>query len=217
MTSIRLLFIPLVFSAQCASTGAVSQEPRSSLCGRVVAVSCETPSSAVTLLFTLPSTSLQWWIVIPPEHRQPSDIRIEDRYEQRSVCVPPATRTETSRRVLVRHPDEIIITGVETSTLLPDNVVRTCDPDVRAPILTRGVRAQYTADAMRTKVRGSVVLRGIVDRNGTVRDVHVAQSLEPSLDVAAREAFTQWEFRPATRSGEPVAIAISVQMAFTTR
>jgi outer membrane biosynthesis protein TonB len=43
------------------------------------------------------------------------------------------------------------------------------------------------------------------------------QSLEPSLDAAARDAFAQWEFRPATRRGDPVPVAVSVQMAFTTR
>jgi len=214
---ILLLIIPLVFSAQCASTGAKSQEPHSVLCGRVVAVSCTGSSSAATLLFTLPSRSLQWWIVIPPEYRQPFGVRIEDRYEQRSVCVPPATATETSQRVLVRHPDQITITGVQASVPLPDDIARTCDPDVGLPILTRDVRPQYTADAMRAKVRGSVVLLGIVDRNGSVRDVRVVQSLEASLDAAAREAFAQWEFRPATRRGDPVPVAVSVQMAFTTR
>jgi hypothetical protein len=95
---ILLLITPLIFSAQFASTGAQSQEPRSVLCGRVVAVSCTGPSSAATLLFTLPSRSLQWWIVIPPEYRQPFGVRIEDRYEQRSVCVPRATATENALR-----------------------------------------------------------------------------------------------------------------------
>jgi TonB family protein len=70
---------------------------------------------------------------------------------------------------------------------------------------------------MRAKVRGSVVLMGIVDRDGSVRDVRVVQSLEPSLDAAARQAFAQWEFQPATRGGASVPIAVSVQMAFTTR
>ena len=210
MTSrILLLITPLVFSARYASVGAMSQEPHSVLCGRVVAVSCTGPSSAATLLFTLPSRSLQWWIVIPPEHRQPFGLRIEDRYEQRSVCVPPATATETGQRVLVRHPDQIIITGVQASIPLPDDIARTCDPDVRLPILTRDVKSQYSADAMRARVRGSVVLLGIVDRNGSVRDVRVVQSLEPSLDAAAREAFAQWEFQPATRRGDPVAIAVT--------
>jgi protein TonB len=88
---------------------------------------------------------------------------------------------------------------------------------VRLPVLTRDVKPQYTADALRAKVRGSVMVQGIVDRNGVVRDVRVVQSLESSLDEAARKAFQQWEFRPATRRGEPVAIVISVQMAFTTR
>ena len=94
MASIRLLIIPLVFSA-CASTGAVSQARRSSLCGRVVAVSCETPSSPVTLLFTLPSRSLQWWIVIPPE-------LVKGQQRDNRRLEPPATsacaRIRTSSR-----------------------------------------------------------------------------------------------------------------------
>jgi TonB family protein len=215
---IRLLIIlPLVFDASCVRTTAQSLDPRSSLCGRVVAVSCEGPSSAVTLLLTSPSPSSQWWIVIPPEYRQLFGLRIEDRYEQRSVCVPPATGSAGSRRVLVRDPDQIMMSDVQASIPLPDDVARTCDLDVRLPIPTRNVEPQYTAEAMRAKVRGSVVVRGIVDLNGAVRDVRVVQSLEPSLDDAARRAFAQWEFRPATRGGEPVAMAVSVQMAFTTR
>jgi TonB family protein len=193
------------------------QEPRALLCGRVVAVSCTGPSSAATLLFTLPSSSLQWWIVIPPEHRQPFGVRVEDRYEQRTVCVPPATTNETRQRVLERHPEQITATGVQASIPLPDDVARTCDPDVRLPVPTRDVRPNYTADAMRAKVRGSVVLMAIVDRDGSVRDVRVVQSLEPSLDAAARQAFAQWAFQPATRGGASVPIAVSVQMAFTTR
>ena len=124
----------------------------------------------------------------------------------------------SSARGSVRDPGQLVVTDTTPASMaLPDDVYRTCDPDVELPMLVRQVYAHYTAEAMRAKVRGNVFLRGIVDRQGAVRDVRVVQSLEPSLDVAAREAFAQWGFRPATRRGEPVAMAVSVQMAFTIR
>lgn len=43
------------------------------------------------------------------------------------------------------------------------------------------------------------------------------QSLEPSLDLASRDAFVQWIFRPARRGAEPVPIAITVETIFTMR
>jgi protein TonB len=88
---------------------------------------------------------------------------------------------------------------------------------VTLPTRVKDVKPFFTADAMRAKLNGSVFLQGIVDRNGVVDAVVIVQSLEPSLDVAAREAFEQWQFRPATRAGEPVPMAVSVQMAFTAR
>jgi periplasmic protein TonB len=114
-------------------------------------------------------------------------------------------------------PDQIVATDAAVFTPLPEEVARTCDSDVRLPILLKDVKPSFTVDAMRAKVRGSVRLRGIVDRNGAVGSVAIVQSLEPGLDAAAREAFEQWQFRPATRAGEAVPIAISVEMSFTVR
>ena len=188
-----------------------------SLCGRVVDVSCTGPSSAVTLVLADSKPNSNRRVVIPAEHRHLFGAAIEARYDQQLVCVPSAP-ANASELVLVQDPSELVVTGVpQASIALPDDVARTCDQDVRLPILTRDVKPQYTADAMRAKVHGSVFLRGVVDGTGTVRDVRVVQSLEPSLDAAAREALAQWRFRPATRGGEAVSIAISVQMAFTMR
>jgi protein TonB len=162
-----------------------------------------------------PSRSSTWRIVIEPEHRELFGSRIEDRYDQRFVCVSPVTAAARSDVVLVSDPQQIAIKDVPASSPLPGDVARTCDPGVRLPSVIRDVKPMYTPDAMRAKVRGSVFLHGVVDETGVVRDIRVVHSLEPGLDDAARKAFAHWEFRPATRGGEPVAIAISVQMAFT--
>jgi TonB family protein len=223
MTS-RLLSLIIPFALAVRGASAVggssisAQAARSSFCGRVVSVSCWGPSSAVTFQLAGPRGSSNLRVLIPPEHRRLFGLRIEDRYDQQLVCVAPGAAATTRSERVVRDPGQLVVKDTtQASMVLPDDVFRTCDPDVELPMLVRQVYAQFTAEAMRAKVHGSVYLRGIVDRSGAVRDVGVVQSLEPSLDVAAREAFAQWEFRPATRKGEPVAMAVSVQMAFTMR
>ena len=224
MTSLLLLLIiPFVRAAHLPSAGGgpsiSAQEARSSFCGRVVAVSCEGPASAVTLQIADPRGGSVWRVVIPPERRHLFGSRIEDRYEEQLVCLAPAAAAITGRQfVLVRDPEQLVVRGpTQAAIALPDDVFRTCDPEVELPTLVRQVHARFTVDAMRAKVHGSVFLRAIVDRSGVVRDIRVVHSLEPSLDDSASLALAQWEFRPATHRGAPVAVAISVQMTFTMR
>jgi TonB family protein len=196
-----------------------AQAPAPPVCGRVVAVSCTGPSSSVQLLLALPAANINATVVIPSEQRSLFGSRVEDRFDQRHVCVAPASPVSVSNRpLLVRAPDQLVVAGGAQSTgRLPDDVYRTCDPDVQLPIALREVHAQFTSDAMRAKVNGRVVLQGIVDRDGAIRDVLVLQPLEPSLDAEAQRAFAQWVFRPATHMGQSVAMAITVEMNFTLR
>jgi len=196
-----------------------ARQPAAPVCGRVVAVSCTGTSSAVNLLLALPSPGRNVTVVIPAEHRSLFGSRIEDRYEQRQVCVaPPSLAVDGGDQSLtVRSTDRLVVTGDAQPNSLPDDVYRTCDADVQLPILLHQEYAQYTSQAMYAKAQGRVVVQGIVDRNGVVRDVRVLQRLEPSLDEGAQRALAQWTFRPATHLGQPVAMAITVEMAFTLR
>jgi TonB family protein len=217
-----LLIALLAVGVQPESVGEASspsaQAVPPSSCGRVVAVTCEGPSSAVTLLLAGPGGSSNWRAVIPHGRRHLFGPRIEERYEQQLVCGMAAPPSTPRAPVFALDPSQLIIKdATQTATALPDDVYRTCDPDVELPKLVRSIKPQMTANAMRAKVNGRVVLRGVVDRAGTVRDVQILQALEPSLDISAREVFERWEFRPGSRNGEPVAVAITVEMAFTMR
>mgnify|MGYP001793760746 CR=1 FL=1 len=59
--------------------------------------------------------------------------------------------------------------------------------------------------ARRAGIQGPVVVRGIVRRDGTIDNVEVIRDLPYGLGEAARDAVSQWHFRPATvrGGGEP--------------
>jgi protein TonB len=84
------------------------------------------------------------------------------------------------------------------------------------PIVVKEVRPQYTMTAQAKKIQGTVLLRAVVLENGRVGDdVEVLKSLDAELDQQAVAALKQWEFKPGTRDGKPVAVRISCELTFT--
>jgi TonB family protein len=90
---------------------------------------------------------------------------------------------------------------------------------VQIPQPIREVKPQYTADAMRAKVQGTVLLECVVLPSGEVGSVEVVRSLDSTfgLDQEAIKAAKQWRFRPGTRFGEPVAVLVTIELTFTLR
>lgn len=86
---------------------------------------------------------------------------------------------------------------------------------VFAPRVLQEVKPVYTPDAMYIGIEGSVLLECVVTAEGTVGDVRVRTPLYPSLDDAAIAAVKQWRFKPGTRDGKPVPVAVDVEMTFT--
>jgi TonB family protein len=90
---------------------------------------------------------------------------------------------------------------------------------VTLPRLVHQEKPQYTSEAMRAKVQGTVWLQCIVKPDGSVSVVQVIRSLDPTfgLDQEAVKAARKWRFLPGTRFGEPVPVLITIEMSFTLR
>jgi TonB family protein len=73
---------------------------------------------------------------------------------------------------------------------------------------------RYPSAARRANVQGSVVVRGIVRRDGTIDNVEVIQNLPHGLGEEARRAVSRWRFRPATYRGEPIDVYYTVTVNF---
>jgi len=90
---------------------------------------------------------------------------------------------------------------------------------VTTPRVLREVKPQYTSDAMRAKVQGTVLLQCVVRPDGSVTDVTVMRSLDSvfGLDQEAIKAARQWRFAPGTRMGQAVPVQITIELMFTLR
>ena len=87
------------------------------------------------------------------------------------------------------------------------------------PRLLHDPRPNYTADAVRNKVTGIVLLAIVVERDGTVGPVRIARSLDSvyGLDDEAVRTVKKWRFIPGMKDGVPIRVAITVEMTFTLR
>jgi TonB family protein len=86
---------------------------------------------------------------------------------------------------------------------------------VSAPTLLTQVRPNYTSDAMRRKVQGTVILEVIVGRDGIPAAIRVVRSLdEHGLDTEAIRAVDQWRFNPGRLGDTPVDVLVQIVLDF---
>jgi TonB family protein len=76
------------------------------------------------------------------------------------------------------------------------------------------IEPEYSDEARRAKVQGTVLLLIVVDQEGKPGNVQVRQSLGLGLDQKAIEAVSRWKFRPGKRNGRAVATSALVEVNF---
>lgn len=91
------------------------------------------------------------------------------------------------------------------------------DTKTSAPIAIKQVRPRFPPAAMKEGVTGTVLLDVTVMPDGSVGNVRVRKSLSPRLDAEAVRAGKQWQFKPGTKNGTPVAVETQLEMTFTVR
>ena len=85
---------------------------------------------------------------------------------------------------------------------------------VTPPRVLQKVDVQYTEEARRDKISGTVQLSFVVQEDGMAHDINVTKSLDPGLDRNAATALEQWHFAPGTLNGEPVAVRAVVEVNY---
>jgi TonB family protein len=88
---------------------------------------------------------------------------------------------------------------------------------VSPPSVVSRVEPQYSEEARKARYQGTVVLEAIVRKDGTVDILRVVRSLGFGLDENAIDALKKWRFRPGTKGGVPVDVALNIEVNFNLR
>ena len=81
--------------------------------------------------------------------------------------------------------------------------------------VVKKVDPSYTAEALKAKIEGSVVLRLEISEQGKAENITVAKSLDAGLDEEAIKAVRQWQFAPGEKDGKPARVHSTIELHFT--
>jgi TonB family protein len=73
---------------------------------------------------------------------------------------------------------------------------------------------EFSEQARHAKYQGTVVLNIVIDKAGKISRIRLERPLGMGLDENAMEGVKRWRFNPATRNGEPVAVAMHIEVSF---
>jgi TonB family protein len=110
----------------------------------------------------------------------------------------------------------VMAIGVEAAKDGPQSQAYHVGGEVTAPQVVYAPDPDFPKSARKGKdtLEGIVVLKLIVDAAGNPGNVQVVRSLRRDFDQNAIKAVEQYRFTPALRSGQPVAVAVNIEVNF---
>jgi len=87
---------------------------------------------------------------------------------------------------------------------------------INPAMLIHRVEPVYPTLAKQTHRDGRVELRAIIGTDGTIQSLQIVVS-DPLFDISAREAVSQWRYRPTILNGQPVEIDTYITVIYTTQ
>ncbi|AND71095.1 hypothetical protein ATSB10_36410 [Dyella thiooxydans] len=120
-----------------------------------------------------------------------------------------ATATATARPAGPATTQKPASTPSQTAQVAP------VQPTLTPAVLIRSVQPRYPTQAQRSRTEGFVVLSFTVKPDGHTADIKVVEAQPRHVfERAAIDAVDRWEFKPATRNGEPVDSTVTNRINF---
>jgi TonB family protein len=85
---------------------------------------------------------------------------------------------------------------------------------VSAPVLIRMVKPEYTDEAIKAHLQGTVMLSVQIDANGRATNIRVTKPLGLGLDEKAVECVKKWKFKPGYKGDQPVTVEATIEVNF---
>ncbi len=89
-------------------------------------------------------------------------------------------------------------------------------PGLRRPEIMSKIDPQYTEEARRQQIKGTVTVCLVIETDGRASHMSVSSGLGAGLDAAALDAVRQWRFIPAIKdNGDAVSVWVEVTVDFS--
>jgi periplasmic protein TonB len=88
------------------------------------------------------------------------------------------------------------------------------DIGVTAPVPKYVPEPDFSEEARKAKYQGTVTLSAVIGPDGRPRNLRVVRSLGMGLDEKALEKVKTWLFEPGKRNGQPVSVAMTLEVDF---
>ncbi|HKT52624.1 MAG TPA: TonB family protein [Candidatus Angelobacter sp.] len=88
------------------------------------------------------------------------------------------------------------------------------DIGVTPPVAKFTPEPDFSEEARKAKYQGTVTLSAIIGPDGKPHNLKVVRSLGMGLDQKALEKVRTWLFEPGKRNGQPVAVAMTLEVDF---
>ncbi|HEY6253430.1 MAG TPA: energy transducer TonB [Candidatus Angelobacter sp.] len=85
---------------------------------------------------------------------------------------------------------------------------------VSAPLPIHLPDPDYSDEALKAGLEGTVVLIVVIGPDGRISNAAVSRALGRGLDEKAIAAVKRWRFKPAARCGTPVPVEVNIEMTF---
>lgn len=103
-----------------------------------------------------------------------------------------------------------------TNTQPPvDDKIYVVSGEVTPPVALHKVAPEYPRALVPTRMRATVIVRCIIDRNGRVRDPQIISGSLPPFNAETIKAVTQWRFTPGSYRGQAVDVYFDLTVNFT--
>ena len=157
----------------------------------------------------------------PPPTAQPARARQEDLAERLIPAPDPAPEEPEPLREPAAEVLPIAVAPLGVGVVVPDGAPparsgpRTPGLDeVSYPELLERVMPAYPEEARRIGKEGRVILRAVIQPDGTIGDLGVVSTPGFGFDEEALQAVRQWRYRPGVQHGRPVSVYITIIVEF---
>ena len=97
---------------------------------------------------------------------------------------------------------------------MDENGVYRVGRGVSPPRVLSQTNPEFSEEARKAKFQGTVVVWTVVDKKGVPTNIRISNPVGCGLDVKAVQSVQGWRFKPGEKDGEPVAVAIAVEVDF---